>query len=79
MGKLETRRVTKIASVGTSGGLVLPKDILSRYKLEKGDQVHLIETPLGILVSPFDPAVAEQIEAGKAFMRDYRDTFKALS
>ena len=79
MGHIDSKRVTKIASVGTSSGLIIPKDMMTRYKLERGDQVYMIETPLGILISPFNPDVAEQIEAGKAFMRSYRDTFKALA
>jgi len=37
------------------------------------------ETAEGYLVTPYDPAVAEQVEAGREFMREFRDTFKALA
>jgi hypothetical protein len=30
-------------------------------------------------VTPYDPGLEEQIEAGRAFMRDFRDTFHELA
>jgi hypothetical protein len=33
----------------------------------------------GYLISPYDPAIAAQVEAGREFMKDYRDTFKVLA
>jgi hypothetical protein len=37
------------------------------------------ETAEGYLVTPYDPAVAEQVDAGRELMREFRDTFKALA
>jgi hypothetical protein len=37
------------------------------------------ETPNGYVLTPYDPALAEQIEAGREFMREYRDTFHQLA
>jgi hypothetical protein len=30
-------------------------------------------------LTPYDPKVAKQVDTGREFMRDYRDTFKALA
>jgi putative addiction module antidote len=69
----------KLTQIGTSVGVILPKDLLARMKLEKGDTVFITETPEGLTVTPFNPEVAEQVEAGRAFMREYRDTFHELA
>jgi putative addiction module antidote len=69
----------KLTAVGTSTGVVLPKPLLQRMKVERGDTLHVIETAEGVLLTPYDPAIAEQVELGRAFMKRYRDTFKALA
>jgi putative addiction module antidote len=37
----------KITTVGSSAGIVLPKEILNRLKVKKGDTITLSETPYG--------------------------------
>lgn len=69
----------KLTQIGNSVGVVLPKDILARLKLGKGDPLYVIETPEGIVLTPYDPTIAEQVELGRDFMRDFRDTFHALA
>ena len=69
----------KLTKVGTSTGAVLPKEMLARLKVEKGDTLYAIETQEGYLLTPYDPSIAEQLEAGREFMKEYRDTFKALA
>jgi putative addiction module antidote len=69
----------KLTAVGTSTGVVIPKEMLNRMKVERGDVLHVSEAPGGYLITPYDPAVAAQVEAGREFMKEYRDTFKALA
>jgi putative addiction module antidote len=69
----------KLTAVGTSTGVVIPKEMLNRMKVVRGDKLHVVETPDGYLLTPYDPAVAEQVEAGRAFMKEYRETFKVLA
>lgn len=69
----------KLTAIGTSTGVVIPKEMLNRMKVERGDALHVIETPDGYLLTPYDPKVAAQVEAGREFMKDNRDTFKALA
>ncbi|TXI78373.1 MAG: AbrB/MazE/SpoVT family DNA-binding domain-containing protein [Dechloromonas sp.] len=69
----------KLTQIGNSVGVILPKEALARMKLEKGDMVFMTDTPEGYQLAPYNPDVAEQIEAGRAFMRDFRDTFHALA
>jgi len=69
----------KLTQIGNSVGLILPKDVLARLKLEKGDTVFVTDAANGVLLTPYDPALAEQLEAGREFMREYRDTFHQLA
>ncbi len=69
----------KITQIGNSLGLILPKEMLARLKLEKGDTVHITESPDGLVVTPYDPALEEQLRLGREFMREYRDTFHQLA
>ncbi|HZO53930.1 MAG TPA: hypothetical protein VFB63_14540 [Bryobacteraceae bacterium] len=69
----------KLTTVGTSTGVVIPKEMLSRLKSGKGDTLFAVETPDGYLLTPYDPEVEAQVKAGRRFMKKYRDTFKALA
>ena len=69
----------KLTQIGKSVGLILPKDVLARLKLEKGDTVYLTDAPGSISISPNDPTFEEQLVLGREFMREYRDTFNALA
>jgi putative addiction module antidote len=69
----------KLTAVGTSTGLVIPKEMLKRLKVERGDTLFAIETPNGYLLTPYDPEVEEELEIGRRFMKKYRETFKALA
>jgi len=69
----------KLTTIGTSTGAVIPKEMLARLKVKKGDVLYAIETPEGYLLTPYNPAIEEQLKAGLEFMKEYRDTFKALA
>lgn len=71
--------VLKLTQIGNSVGLILPKEVLNRLKLEKGDTVFLTDAPGSVTITPFDPNFDEQLEIGCEFMREYRDTFNALA
>jgi putative addiction module antidote len=43
----------KITTIGNSVGIVLPKEVLNRLHVEKGDSLYLLETPEGIQLTPY--------------------------
>jgi putative addiction module antidote len=69
----------KITQIGNSLGVILPKEILVALKLDKGDNLILSETPDGFQLSPYNPEVARQLEVGREFMKEYRDTLRVLA
>lgn len=78
-GKVETMSTLKITTVGNSTGVVLPKEILQRLRVEKGDTLYVVETPNGIELTPYDPDFARQMEAAEHVMREDRDVLKKLA
>lgn len=69
----------KLTQIGNSVGVILPKEALATLKLEKGDMIHLSESPEGFQLTPYDPTLNEQLELGRDFMHEFRDTFHALA
>lgn len=69
----------KLTQIGNSVGVILPREVLTKLKLEKGDTLYLTDTPDGVALTPLDPSFEQQLELGREFMRDYRDTFRALA
>ena len=69
----------KLVQIGNSVGVILPKEVLTRLKLEKGESVFLTDTPYGAAITPYDPAIDDQVAQGREFMREYRDTFHTLA
>ncbi|MDB5813732.1 MAG: putative addiction module antidote [Rhodocyclales bacterium] len=69
----------KLTQIGNSVGVILPKEVLAHLKLEKGDALFCTSTPDGLNLTPYDPALEQQLNAGREFMREFRDTFHALA
>jgi len=70
----------KLTQIGNSVGVILPKEVLARLKVEKGDVLYATEAANGgVTLTPYDPLLEEQVEAGREFMREYRDTFRQLA
>lgn len=69
----------KLRKVGTSTGLVLPKEMLGHLHAKEGQEIFAVETPAGYMLTTLDPRVQKQVEAGEAFMERYRDVFAVLA
>ena len=69
----------KITGIGNSAGIVLPKAMLERLHVEKGDTVYVTETPEGIELTPYDPEFEKKLEIAKRVMRKHRDVLRRLA
>ena len=69
----------KIIAVGNSAGIILPKEILARMNVEKGDTIYIAEGPQGIRLIPYDEEFATQMEAAREVMRENRDVLQRLA
>ena len=71
--------VLTIRKVGNSAGLTLPKEELMRLNLDVGDNLYIVQTPDGLLLTPYDPSLEEAMELGRQSMKDFRNTYKELA
>jgi len=69
----------KITTVGNSAGVVLPRELLDRLRVEKGDLLYVIQTKDGIELTPYDPAIAAQLEVAEQVMREDKDLLRSLA
>lgn len=69
----------KITAIGNSAGVILPKELLARLRLQKGDELFALETPDGIKLTAFDPSLAEQMEVAEKIMREDRAVLRKLA
>jgi putative addiction module antidote len=69
----------KLTAVGNSTGIILPRELLDRLRLKKGDTLHVLETPNGVELTSFDPEFARQMDVAERVMRDDRDILRRLA
>jgi putative addiction module antidote len=69
----------KITTIGNSAGVILPRELLTRLRLEKGDELFALETPDGIRLTTYDPALAKQMEVAEEVMRKRRTLLHKLA
>ena len=69
----------KITTIGNSAGVILPKELLARLRLAKGDELYALETPDGIKLTAFDPTLAEQMDVAEQVMRKRRTLLNKLA
>jgi putative addiction module antidote len=72
--------VLQIRKIGNSVGIILPRELLARFKLKEGDKLHAVEQPeRGLKLTPYDPKHAKAMEIARRSFRTYADTYKALA
>jgi len=69
----------KVTTVGNSVGIVLPKELLARLNIKKGDTLYVTETPDGVQLTPYRADFDETMQVAQDIMRRYRDTLKKLA
>jgi len=69
----------KVTTVGNSTGIVLPKDLLGKLRISKGDRLIVTETSRGLELSAYDPSFAESMTLAEEVIREDRDVLKTLA
>jgi putative addiction module antidote len=76
---MEAAMKLKITTIGNSAGVILPRELLTRLRLEKGDELFALETPDGIRLTTYDPTLAKQMEVAEEVMRKRRTLLHKLA
>lgn len=69
----------KVTRIGNSLGVILPKEITERLRLEKGDELAAIDTPNGVELTPYDPAFEKKMKAARRISKKYRNALRELA
>jgi putative addiction module antidote len=69
----------KITAIGNSAGVILPKELMARLRVEKGDELYAVETPDGVRLTTYDPVFAAQMEVAERIMHEHRDLLRKLA
>ncbi|MEN8678577.1 MAG: AbrB/MazE/SpoVT family DNA-binding domain-containing protein [Akkermansiaceae bacterium] len=69
----------KITSIGNSAGIILPKELLEKLRVSKGDTLTVTETPNGLNLSAYDERVIRQMEVAERIMKENRNLLKKLA
>ncbi|MFO1199738.1 MAG: AbrB/MazE/SpoVT family DNA-binding domain-containing protein [Burkholderiaceae bacterium] len=69
----------KITTIGNSLGIVLPREVLQRLRVDKGDVLFLVETRGGVELVPHEPELVAQVEALERTARAERDVLLGLA
>lgn len=69
----------KLTRIGNSLGLILPKELLARLKLDKGDTLHVTESPDGLRLTPHDPHFEAQMKHVRRIAKKRRAVLRELA
>jgi putative addiction module antidote len=69
----------KITAIGNSAGIILPKELLEKLRVSKGDTLTVSETPDGLALSALDEHAARQMDVAEQIMRDNRNMLRKLA
>ena len=69
----------KLTAICNSAGVVLPREVLARLKVEKGDSVFLTESPDGFRLTPYDPEIERQMKIAQAVLKKRRAALRELA
>lgn len=69
----------KLTQIGNSLGVILPKEILARLKLEKGDTVFVTDAANGVTLTPYNPVFEAQMALARQVMKKRRNVLRELA
>jgi putative addiction module antidote len=69
----------KLTQIGNSVGLILPKEVLARLRLEKGDTVFVTDAANGVMLTPYSTEFETQMAAARRIMKKRRSVLRELA
>ena len=69
----------KLTQSGNSVGVILPKEMLARLKLEKGDTVFVTDAVDGIKLTPYSADFEAQMTAAREVRMKRRQVLRELA
>ncbi len=72
-------KTVKLRKVGNSFGFTVPKELVEKYNLKEGEELHIIERNDGFTLTPYDPVFEKWSETFDRTNKKYQNALKELS
>jgi putative addiction module antidote len=69
----------KLTQIGNSVGVILPKELLAKLGVGKGDTLYAIDTPDGVRLTTTDPEFEQQMAVARRIMKRRRAVLRELA
>ena len=69
----------KLTAIGNSVGVILPKELLARLGVEKGDSLYAVDTPDGVRLTTTDPDFEAQMATARRLAKRWRNVLHELA
>ena len=69
----------KLTQIGNSLGVILPKELLVRLKVGKGDSLFWTDAANGVNLSSYDPEFDEQMSEARKIMKRRKEVLRELA
>ncbi len=69
----------KMRRMGGSLGATFPKELTDQMNLQDGDELFVVKTERGYLLTDYDPHFEQAMEADEVLNRKYRNALRELA
>jgi putative addiction module antidote len=69
----------KLTQIGNSVGVILPREMLAKLGMSKGDTIYAIDQPDGVRLTVADPDFAAQMDVARQVMKERRAVLRELA
>ena len=69
----------KLTQIGNSVGVILPKELLAKLGVGKGDTLYAIDQPDGVKLTVADPEFSAQMEVAREVMKLRHNVLRELA
>jgi putative addiction module antidote len=69
----------KLTQIGNSVGVILPKELLAKLGVGKGDTLYAIDQPDGVKLTVTDPEFEAQMEVAREVMKRRYNVLRELA
>jgi putative addiction module antidote len=69
----------KLTQIGNSVGVILPRELLTKLGMAKGDTIYAVDQPDGVRLTVANPDFAAQMDVARRVMKERRAVLRELA
>lgn len=69
----------KLTQIGNSIGVILPRELLTKLGMTKGDTIYAVDQPDGVRLTVANPDFAAQMDVARRVMKERRAVLRELA